>query len=350
MSKLRVLFDAGGLWQFVPDRFRSIMEQYFDCNFLDLREIGDGVRKMLGKWADVIFVDWALDWAKFYLSAFPKKRIIVRTHRCDVWHENSPFYFWENADAILFMNSIWKNEFLYQSRGYILEDSDSIARRCIVVPRLVDEERFRFRSDIVQAESSKREFGKKIGMCGRIIPRKGIPEIARLMRDELRDCSLSLLGYEEKDQERFSDYKEIMELRLPNIEILPHARGDAVVKWYSSMDFIVSNSESESWHASITEGMLCECVPVIRRWTGAEEMHPESVCFATVDEMVSHIKKIAALPVGERRKIASGFRRWCTRRYALADVAGVYAAIIRGDEVPHCIPKEMVRRWNCERV
>jgi len=357
--KLKVLFDAGGLWQFVPKRFKAIMSQRFSCNFLDREHPRDYVQRSLAKWADVIFVDWGLAWAQFYLENFPEKRIIVRTHRGDVWHENSPFYYWENASAVLFMSNHYRNLFLENCVANVLDD---MQERCITVPRLVDEQHWRFLNDFI----NQRDYGRRLGMLGRCIPRKRVVEFAKLLDGPLAmeypisnrwteaNClspnfSLSLLGFEENDRTHFPDYIAELESVVRSsdrIQVLDHVSGDAVIKWFADIDFVISFSEDESWHAAITEGMLCGCVPVIFNWPGADEMHPVECIFQDDVELVNYLKKQSPplryvdgygwLPKVQKKRISRSAwaRTWCLERYSLEDVTDLYADIIKGDEVP----------------
>lgn len=370
MNKLKVLFDAGGLWQFVPERFRMIMSQRFSCNFLDRGMSTDHARETLGKWADVIFVDWSLDWAQFYLEKFGDKRIIIRTHRADVWHENSPFYHWKNADAILFMNNVWRKKFIEEGRKYIWDDFEN---RCITVPRLVDQERWRFLSD----DTSKRIYGRRLGILGRCIPRKRVLEFAKFLRDSLPseysesndwtkagrptpNFTLSLLGFEERDRIHFPDYIAELESVVRSshrIELLVHADSDRVVKWFADIDFIISYSDDESWHAAITEGMLCGCVPIVIHWPGAEEMHPDQYVVENDGELVDLLKTLSPpleyknghgwLPKVQEKRMARSqqARTWSVYRYSLESVADLYADIILGKEVELDInPKDIIPR------
>lgn len=344
---MRVLFDAGNLWQFIPDRFRVLMKTRFDRVFLEHEHLNDAIRGWLARWADVIFVDWALSWAQFYLENFPDKRIIIRTHRADVWHTESPFYQWENADAILFMSNFYRQEFLRQSRIQTLED---LSEKCITVPRLIDDEYWKFHHDL----KGKRVFGKNLGMLGRIVPWKGCKEIAALMETELRGFSLSLKGLTEDDIMLHENYVQATRGMKGDIKILEHTMGETVKKWYADVDFIISNSSVESWHAVITEGMFCGCVPLIRHWPGAEQMHPEEFIYEDLPELVERVKTLAGAKATkvisdvtplyqERKKLSDRMRQWCLQRYALKDVAALYADIIEGKDVPLDMnPKDII--------
>lgn len=325
-QKLKVLFDSGMNWQFIPDRFRELMNERFDCVFLDHQHLNDGMRSMMAKWADVIFADWALEWAQFYLKNFPDKRIIIRTHRCDVWHINSPFYFWENVDVILFMNNIWRDKFLEETRKNVF---DNFSNRCYTVPRLVDNHHWRFLHNL----TSVRRFENRLGMLGRIAPWKGCKEIADLMQNEFREFTLSLMGLTQNDVKIHGDYINSIQL-CDQIIIKEHSEGDYVIKWFADVDFIISNSSVESWHAAITEGMLCGCVPMIRHWTGAEEMHPERFIFENISELVEKLHAVVTMDSDERKQLSEEMRQWCIDRYNLEDVTNLYADIIEGKEAP----------------
>jgi len=338
MEQLRVLFDAGGLWQFVPERFKTIMSERFSCNFLDQKNPGDYIRKQLAKWADVIFVDWALDWARFYLEEFPEKRIIIRTHRGDVWNIESPFYFWENADAILFMDNFWRNVFIEEGRKNILSDFE---QKCITVPRLIDEIDWRF----FHNKTSIRRYGKRLGMLGRLIPRKGCLEIAQLMNEKLKEFSLSMMGLVDDDITFMPGYVQKIRDQDGNISIIEHSRGDTVLNWFADIDFIISNSEDESWHAAITEGMLCGCIPLVKNWPGSDEMHPGDSIFQDSNELYEKLKSIVALSQPDRERRSCEARQWCLDRYSLEDVTDLYADIILGKEVERTVdPKNIILR------
>ncbi len=334
--KLKVLFDSGMNWQFVPWRFRELMEERFDCVFLDHEHLNDAMRTWLAKWADVIFADWALDWAEFYLENFPEKRIVIRTHRGDVWTPKSPFYCWENADAVLFMDNFWRNVFVEECKKNVL---DEVVERCITVPRLVDETHWRFLHDRTQV----RKYGKRLGMLGRLIPRKGCLEIATLMEKELSDFSLSLMGLSENDTKFAPELVDAIRKQKGNITILDHATGDTVIKWFADVDFIISNSGDESWHAAITEGMLCGCVPMVRHWPGAEEMHPASSLFETTDELIVRLRGLFMFDKRQRKILSDSKRQWVLERYRLGDVTELYADIIEGKDVPLDLnPQEII--------
>lgn len=341
---MRVLFDAGNMWTFLPMRFRRLMEERFECTWMNFTRVDYGIRAGFAKWADVIFTDWALEWTKFYLEEFPDKRIVVRTHRGDVWHEESPFYQWENADAILFMNNHYRNLFIEQALANALDED--IGKLCITVPRLVDHGRFNFLHDTYQVMSPNRVFGKRLGMCGRVMPRKGNIEIVRLMATELQDFTLSLLGATEGDGKHFEDLEWIEQNKPDNVEVLPETSEGHVVKWFGNTDFIISNSDDESWHAVITEGMLCECVPMVRHWVGAEQMHPKRYIFEDAEDLVRRLKVHTNYAPIDRRELAALSRQWCLARYGLEGVADLYSAIIRGEEVPlDADPKDVLHAW-----
>ena len=342
MGKLKVLFDAGTCWWFVPTRFRSLLEAEFDCVWLDCSGVNSGIRYRIGKWADVIFADWAMNWAKYYLETFPEKRIIVRTHRCDVWHEGSPFYQWENVDVVMFMDNFWRNIFVEECKKNFLDD---LEERCVTVPRLVDEKHWRFLHD----RTSVRKFGERLGMLGRFTPRKANLDIAKLMNEELNDFSLSLMGLTESDLKFYPEYVRDVKSQKGDIAIHKRTEGDQVVKFFAEVDFIISNSDpvegGESWHASITEGMLCGCVPLVRHWPGADEMHPKESLFETTDEMVARLHELVALDEEDRKRFSETSRQWVLNRYKLEDVTDLYADIIRGemDRVPlNLNPQEII--------
>jgi glycosyltransferase involved in cell wall biosynthesis len=332
--KLKVLFDAGGLWQFVPFRFRTIMERRFDCVFLENRTDQKAMGEELGEWSDVIFIDWALDWAAYYLEHFPTKRIIIRTHWADVWYEKSPFYYWENVDAVLFMNNVQRKRFLRESKKHILED---LTNRCYTVPRLVDETFFRV--------PNRTTFSNRIGMLGRFKPVKGGLEIASLMDNELRDFSLSLKGVTEGDYKFFPNNVEKIKACKGNITVLPHTKGQSVIDWFASIDFMISNTDIESWHAVITEGMLCGCIPLVRNWDGSEEIHPTGSIFENISQLVIRLKELVSQTQADRIRGSIQARKWCLERYGLADVSALYGDIIEGKEVPQTLnPKVIIKR------
>jgi glycosyltransferase involved in cell wall biosynthesis len=133
-----------------------------------------------------------------------------------------------------------------------------------------------------------------LGYCPKLKnPRLAVEILDRLRRHDQR-WRLVLTGspprsYDwlwARDSERA--YYEAFEQYVEQQQLAGHLERqewtDDSPAWYANVGFLLSCSDLEGSHQAVAEGMASGCVPVVRRWQGAEGMYPNSLLFDTAEE------------------------------------------------------------------
>ena len=60
-------------------------------------------------------------------------------------------------------------------------------------------------------------------------------------------------------------------------------------EWLQNIGWILSVSDSESFHLSVAEGMASSAIPIILKWPGADSIYPSKYIFTLIPEVVSFI-------------------------------------------------------------
>ncbi|MED1603608.1 glycosyltransferase [Alkalihalophilus marmarensis] len=246
------------------------------------------------EWADVIICEWGLGNLAWY-SKHKKKnqKLIARLHNQEKKTPHLQKVKWKNVDKVVYISDHSQEE-LSQ-----------------LTP--VDEDKKELIYNIIDSESLNKpkledsEFN--IGMIG-ISPSLKRLDITIDIFEELwkKDNRYTLFvkgrlpnEYEWvwKKPEEVTYYKNLFK-RINRSKwknsVVFEGWGTDIADWMRKISFIVSTSDSESFHLAVAEGMGARCIPVVRNWEGANSLYPINYVFNTVEEAVRIVETHQGLP------------------------------------------------------
>jgi glycosyltransferase involved in cell wall biosynthesis len=237
--------------------------------------------------ADLVFCEWCLGNAVWYSKRIlPHQRLFIRLHNQEM---NLPYLDrvdWRRVERLI---AICPRNHQELKNRY-----PQFAARIEMIFNSVDCQEL----DIDKTKDSQ----FNLGMVG-ITPKLKQPHLALEILSRLRQKDdryrLFIKGHHplsyrwlKKRKDEVEYYRHFFdEIRSKNLEqaVVFDGHGDDMPKWYSKIGFILSTSEQEGSHHAIAEGMAAGCQPVIRNWSGADEIYPEEYTFTDIDTAISMI-------------------------------------------------------------
>lgn len=225
------------------------------------------------KWADIVFCEWGLGNAVWYSKhKQPDQELIVRMH------------FQEKDLKFPRLMDIEQVNKIIVITPYMLEEFHRIFKiprhKMVYIDNLLDAEKF----DLPKQDG--KEF--RLGICG-ILPERKRVDLAVDLFEELwkqdKRYQLSIKSKHPKDvawlmaREKERAYYDAVFARIEqapwkdNVIFEPH--GDDVNEWMSTIGYLLSPSDYEGSHVSVSEAMASGAVPIIRNWKGADTVYPE---------------------------------------------------------------------------
>ncbi|MEN2667691.1 glycosyltransferase [Listeria aquatica] len=198
---------------------------------------------------------------------------------------------------------------------YMLEEFYNIFQiprhKMCYIDNLIDAEKL----DLSKQENSRFH----LGICG-ILPARKRVDLALDVFEELwqenKQYKLFIKGKRPEEvswlmarsQER--DYYKAVSERIEqapwreNVIFDPH--GNDIPEWLQKIGFLLSPSDYEGSHVSISEAMASGSIPIIRNWKGADTVYQSRYIVSAVKEAVTAIKegKWQKADVEERKKYA----------------------------------------------
>ncbi|WP_167630120.1 glycosyltransferase [Listeria valentina] len=256
------------------------------------------------EWADVIFCEWGLGNLVWYAEHKKEhQRLIARLH-----FQEKDLKFLRLVD----MNKI--DQFIVIT-PYMLEEFYNIFQipryKMSYIDNLIDAEKL----DLFKLEDSRFH----LGICGILPARKRVDlalDVFEALWQENKQYKLFIKGKRPEEvswlmarsQER--DYYEAVSKRIEqaswreNVIFDPH--GNDIPEWLQKIGFLLSPSDYEGSHVSISEAMASGSIPIIRNWKGADTVYQSRYIVSTVKEAVTAVKqgKWQKADVEERKKYA----------------------------------------------
>lgn len=239
-------------------------------------------------WADVIISEWALGNAVFFSkNKLDHQKLIVRFHAQEL-RTDYPFAIdYEKVFCIVFVGP------------HVMEEAIerfSIPReKCVLVHNFVDPDHYSL------SKLGNEEFN--LGMIGIVPENKRVDRALDLLESLLvfdSRYSLHIKGpqpftYEwlwARTKER-QFYQRIYE-RINSSEALRYRvvfdpPGSDVNQWLRKIGFILSLSNSESFHMALAEGMAAGCIPITWSRDGVERIFCENIIFSEVSDAAKFI-------------------------------------------------------------
>jgi len=282
--------------------------------------------------ADIIISEWCLGNAVWYSkNKRPDQKHIIRFHLQERelnYPENVDMH---NVDTMIFVGPHIKREAIASFEWERWAD-----KKLVVIPNYVDSKAF----DL--PKSAGAQFN--IGIVGIVPQRKRLDlalDIIEKLRRQDERFQLYIKGKMPRElpwmlgrTSELKYYDDQMD-RINNSALLKDAAhfdgwGDDIPQWYQKIGFILSVSDFESFHLSVTEGAASSAIPLILKWKGAEEIYPRDWSYHVVDEMVNTILDI--VKSGRFEEIAESRCAYVRQNFDIEHIAQLWLKIIEREQ------------------
>ncbi len=289
--------------------------------------------------ADIVFCEWGLANAVWYSRNLREGQTLhVRIHAQEV--REKAMKFGRSIDS----TRIGKFIFVSASiRQRALELFGWNPEQTIVVPNFVLDEEYRF----VPHEPGE---GIILGMVG-IVPQlkrfdRAVDLLAGLVASGV-DARLRIKGHRPEElafmhapgRKAELEYYEQIYRRIeadPAIRgrIVFDAWGNDVADWYRTVDFVLSCSDSESFHYALADGVLAGCLPVVWPWPGAESTYDPSWIVHSIKQATERVLTLRNAGATAMREQAVANRELVVSRYGATTVFTQLDALIGSGRAP----------------
>lgn len=272
-------------------RFEFLTDQWQGHNKHD-----EAQSRALLEQADVIFCEWCLGNLKWYShNKKPNQRLVARFHAQEARVPYMAEANWGNIDHVSFVSEHTRRQALKVFEGFPLKKTS-------VIPNYLDETKF----------TSKKKTGDAkftLGIVG-VAPKskrldRAIDLLEALLDDDSRYC-LRVKGKHPLDygwllkrDDELSYYRNVFERINSNpklrYKVIFDPPGDDVNEWFTMVGFILSPSDSESFHMAVGEGVLTGAVPLVWDWTGAKEVWGGGVIIHSICEGKDRVLKASTI-------------------------------------------------------
>ncbi|MBC1794258.1 glycosyltransferase [Listeria booriae] len=320
--KIKMVFAGHDL------KFAKMLMEHFDAhpNFEVKTDVWSSHEKHDEKhshacveWADIIFCEWGLGNAVWYSqNKRPNQELIVRMH---FQEKDLKFPRLMNIDQISKIIVI---------TPYMLEEFHRIfgipRHKMVYMDNLLDADKF----DL--PKKAGKEF--RLGICG-ILPARKRVDLAvdlfeRLWKTDSRyqltikskhPKDVAWLMARDKEREYYQEVFDRIEQAPWKENVIFEPHGDDVNEWMSTVGYLLSPSDYEGSHVSVSEAMSSGAVPIIRDWKGADTVYPEKYIVKTMDEAVKTVTQngFSESEMAERKQFAKNKfdRKRITREVAV---------------------------------
>jgi glycosyltransferase involved in cell wall biosynthesis len=242
------------------------------------------------KQADVIFCEWCLGNIEWYAANRKSHQPLVA--RCHAQEANLPYLSrsnLKNIDHISFVGKAMRDQ-VANAVGIPIEKTS-------IISNFISPSAFTMRKKMFEADTT-------LGLLGMVPHGKRLDRAIDLLTKilewnpdfRLRVKGASPFSYDwvvnRSDEVTF--YREQMhrinsdpQLRY---RVIFDPQGDDVDRWMSLVGFVVSPSDSESFHMAIGEGMLTGAAPLIWNWEGADGLWPKDFVLASTDRISAFLR------------------------------------------------------------
>ncbi|MBC1436033.1 glycosyltransferase family 4 protein [Listeria rocourtiae] len=235
--------------------------------------------KELLEWADMIYCEWGLGNAVWYSqNKKPDQKLIVRVHAQEK-RTAHPFNY--NLDAI---------DHIIAVCPFIMEEMNRICRiprhKMVLIANTIDTEK------LDRPKKSNIDFN--LGICGVIPKIKGLDkalDIFEQLWQQDKRYKLFIKGQLPKDvawlmgRTAEREYYDAVFERINNAtwadNVVFDKHGNDVHEWLQKIGYLLSTSESESFHTVLMEGMAAGSTPCLLNWPGVETVYPADAIFKT---------------------------------------------------------------------
>lgn len=316
-------------------KFFSQIEDYLEKSGCEVRRDvwsshakNDPARSQeLVEWADVIICEWCLGNAAWYSQSKQSgQRLIVRFHRQEMETRFPERLDPGTVDAFVFVSDAYQ---LMAKNRYGWPEE-----RLIVIPNGVHPE--------ILDRPKMPGAAFNLGLLGYIPRRKRLDRalnILEMLRSRDERFSLYVKGkfpadvkwLWERDSER-NFFEEQFE-RVDRSPLLREAVafdsfGANVSAWYQKVGFVLSTSDSESFHVALADGMSSRSVPLLFPWEGAAELYGSEWLCKGEDAAIRFVEE--SVRGSQWSECGQKARDQVVGRYPIDSVLGEWLELVRG--------------------
>ena len=275
--------------------------------------------------ADIVLCEWGLANAVWYSKNLNSRaKLYVRIHAQEVRKKAAKFGRLMNHDRVdkfIFVSTRVRNEAI-NLFGWPIE-------KTVVIPNFILDDEYLLKEDEGQGDVSHGHI--KIGMVGIIPEQKRLDRAVSLLESLLEKgyrAKLYIKGQRPEqldwmlkgDRLRELDYYYGVYTKINSNNVLKDAVsfipwGNDVAKFYDNIDFIVSCSESESFHYALADGVLAGCYPIVWPWEESRSIYSEDWIVNGIDEAVESVINFSRLDNFSKNRILRGNREFLVQRY-----------------------------------
>ncbi|EGO5074400.1 glycosyltransferase family 4 protein, partial [Enterococcus faecalis] len=240
------------------------------------------------EWADIIFCEWGLGNIEWYSQRKKEhQKLIVRLH----FQEKDLMYLSkskkENIDKYIVITPYMFEEFV---RIFNLPKE-----KVIYIDNLVRKEMF----------ATEKEDGSEfnLGIIGILPARKRLDlalDVFEKLWEKDRRYRLYVKGHLPQEvswvmaRKAEKEYYDQIMRRIYNASWREHVifekHGDDINIWFKKIGHLLSTSDYEGSHVSVSEAMAAATHPVIRNWKGSDTIYPKTYIHKDIEAMVQAIE------------------------------------------------------------
>ncbi|MEC1281316.1 glycosyltransferase family 4 protein [Bacillus paralicheniformis] len=244
------------------------------------------------KWADIIFCEWGLGNAVWYSNhKLPQQKLIVRMHAQELKTVYPRQFRIENINKIIAISPYIYEEF-YRVFKFPRE-------KMLMIYNSID-------TKVLNKTKKDSDFNLGfIGMCPKLKRLDLAIDIFEKLWTLDNRYKLYIKGKHPQEypwlwnNETERDFYETVFQRIREAEwrdsVIFDGFGNDVPEWLQKINFVLSTSDSESFHLAPGEGMASGAFPVILNWDGSNTIYSSEYIHQNVDECVKKIIEINSI-------------------------------------------------------
>ncbi|WP_088815936.1 MULTISPECIES: glycosyltransferase [Listeria] len=241
------------------------------------------------EWADIVFCEWGLGNLVWYAEHKKEHQtLIARLH------------FQEKDLKFLHLVDSSKVDQFIVITPYMLEEFHAIFQiprhKMSYIDNLIDADKL----DLPKQPNSKFQ----LGICG-ILPARKRVDLAidlfealwqtdkryKLFIKSKRPDEVPWLMAREKEREYYTSVLNRIEQATWRENVIFDPHGNDIPEWLQKIDYLLSPSDYEGSHVSVSEAMASGAIPVIRNWKGADTVYPSRYIVSSKAEAVAAVQK-----------------------------------------------------------
>ena len=249
--------------------------------------------------ADIIFCEWGLANAVWFSkNNKDNKPIYIRVHAQEVRDRAKKFgnqIDFSQITKVIFVSKAIRDKYIELFKIPI--------EKTIVIPNFV------FDDEYTLAQRITNESKVVLGMVGMVPQLKRIDRAVKVLEQLISEglnVELRIKGHRPENLDfmkapgraaelEYYDkvYNYIKDKGLSD-RVFFDEWGNDVALWYKNIDFILSPSDTESFHYALADGVLSGCIPVVWNWNEAKTVYHIAWVVNSNEEAVNYIKQFVA--------------------------------------------------------